>query len=82
VRHLRDAAGWSWLNSHLLAARLVDTAIGWLDIDGTVVDALRLRLSTVQPDELRLEGEENEGRRVTEAVLAGAGAGAERAAAA
>jgi hypothetical protein len=72
VRHLRDGGGWSLLNSHLVAARLVEVASEWLERDGLDRERLRLQLQAVRADEGRTEGEESERRRVTEAVLAGA----------
>jgi hypothetical protein len=72
VRHLRDDGGWSLLNAHLLVARLVDAASDWLLRDGGDARGLRLQLRAAAVEQDRIEVEESEWRRVTEAVLAGA----------
>lgn len=71
VRHLRDVGGWSLLNSHLLAARLVEASSDWLLRDGVDTGRLRARLRSVGVDEELIEERESEWRRTTEAVLAG-----------
>lgn len=70
IRSLRNDREWTWLNSRILAGRLVETAAEWALAGEGEPAVLRARLREVWTEEGEMEVAERSWRAATERILA------------
>jgi hypothetical protein len=71
VSHLRDEREWTWVNSRIMAGKLVDVATDWALSGGVNPRELRDRLRAAWQEEREVAEAEASWRALTEAVIAG-----------
>jgi hypothetical protein len=74
IKHLRNHCEWTWVNSRIMAGKLVDVAADWLLCGARDPEVLRSRLRETWQEEQEVAKAEAKWRAVTESVMAGSGA--------
>jgi hypothetical protein len=75
AQHLRHDLEWSLIHSHLLTGRFIQIAEEWVSLGAPDAGELRSRLRAAWYAEQTIYAVEEERRRITEDVLAGAASG-------